>query len=404
MSGNVRKSKEKKHYRLLPCADYDLEGLESWLGRMAEKGYFLCRLGQEAAAFERREPGCVRYRLEPKQRFTGKEKDAPPPEEALALCEAYGWSYVAQGRLFYVYQTMSLEARELNTEPEIQAIGVQRALRQERLELLAITGIAAWNLLSLRQAWESRLLYLLNRGSLFYLLLLCLLLLAVAKNLRGTAYLRALFGRLASQRAAGYGKGRRQVRRNAFVHVAGRILFALLFGSLLGLCWQKAAGEKPVLLSDYEGRLPFSTLQELAADALYMETQDEERAGDTAAFSGDLLAPCILRLSQAGRFSMPDGSAADGWLTAKYYELRSPRLADELFGELLARDRLLAAEGEITPVTGLTEGYAVFYDLQGVTMLACCRQTVLWARLRLPPAAGSPQEWARRLARSLETP
>lgn len=58
-------TEQHKTRRCLPCADHDVEAMESWLTDLAAQGWFLARDGfcLAWATFVRGEPRQVRYRL-----------------------------------------------------------------------------------------------------------------------------------------------------------------------------------------------------------------------------------------------------------------------------------------------------------------------------------------------------
>ena len=77
------------------------------------------------------------YRLEALQK-TGslfRDVDTPEPEEA-ALCEHFGWEFVARYQQFYIYRSFRQDAREPNTDPQVQAL----ALRKVRRRLSSVKG------------------------------------------------------------------------------------------------------------------------------------------------------------------------------------------------------------------------------------------------------------------------
>ncbi len=128
-------------YRLPPCPSYDVEGMESWLSDQAEKGLFLCRDGFFAgiAAFDRTEPRSVRFRLEPASKAIGlfAEGGTEPDPEAKDLNEYYVWNYLASWGQFFIYFTDRQDARELNTDPAVQALALNLVRRRERGSFLS---------------------------------------------------------------------------------------------------------------------------------------------------------------------------------------------------------------------------------------------------------------------------
>ena len=121
---------EKPKYvlRLPPCPDYDVEGTECWLTDLAREGLLLKKDGLFAgvAVFERAVPQRVQYRLEAAQKDTGLLGDGYEPDpEQVELCAQYGWEYVARRGEFYIYRSHDPAARELNTDPAVQALALK---------------------------------------------------------------------------------------------------------------------------------------------------------------------------------------------------------------------------------------------------------------------------------------
>ena len=79
----------KSAYRLIPCPQYDVSGLECWLNHMAKQGYMLAKDGFFAgvATFEKTTPQTVFYQLQPAEKSTSMWADncGDPDEEAVEL-------------------------------------------------------------------------------------------------------------------------------------------------------------------------------------------------------------------------------------------------------------------------------------------------------------------------------
>lgn len=121
---------EKPKYvlRLPPCPDYDVESTECWLTDLAREGLLLKKDGLFAGVgvFERAVPQRVQYRLEAAQKDTGLLCDGYEPDpEQVELCAQYGWEYVARRGEFYIYRSHDPAARELNTDPAVQALALK---------------------------------------------------------------------------------------------------------------------------------------------------------------------------------------------------------------------------------------------------------------------------------------
>ena len=117
-------------YRLPPCPAYDVEGMERWLSGLAQEGLFLARDGFFCglATFERGEPRFAKYRLEAAQKSTSMwaEDGGEPDPEQVELSQRYAWEYIAKRGDFYIYRSFEPGARELNTDPEVQALALER--------------------------------------------------------------------------------------------------------------------------------------------------------------------------------------------------------------------------------------------------------------------------------------
>ena len=131
-------SEPKTVYRYPPCPDYDVEAMESWLSDMAAKGLVLTRDGFffGFGNFEKTEPKTMRYRLEASKYRSGTLNEYNPPEEAQELYEAMGWQYVAARGNFHIYCTEDPEARELHTDPQVQAITIDTLRRKIRRDII----------------------------------------------------------------------------------------------------------------------------------------------------------------------------------------------------------------------------------------------------------------------------
>ena len=133
MSGN--NEEKKTYYRVVPCPSYDVEGMESWLEDLAEAGLFLTTDGFffGFGFFHKEEPRKVKYRLQASE-VQGSIfwSDADEPEtEQKELSEALGWEFVCRRGEFYIYRSAKEDVRELNTDPEVQAITMKQVQKRQ---------------------------------------------------------------------------------------------------------------------------------------------------------------------------------------------------------------------------------------------------------------------------------
>ena len=131
----------KRVWRLPPCPAYDVEGMESWLTDQEARGLRLSRDGFFAgfAIFEKRESSTARYRLQPaeKGKSAWNTEDGPSDGEE-EMSAAMGWDYVARWGEFHIYRCADRQARELNTDPRVQAIALDKVRSRERMNLISL--------------------------------------------------------------------------------------------------------------------------------------------------------------------------------------------------------------------------------------------------------------------------
>lgn len=124
--------KEKQYiHRICPCHNYDIEGIQTWLEDMAKEGWILEKNGYGLCtfSFQRGKPIRLRYRLE--VLFEGKRSY----DERLAyldLIKNSGWSRIAEFQGFDIFCTEDPNARELSTDPQIQASTLTKLRHRQR--------------------------------------------------------------------------------------------------------------------------------------------------------------------------------------------------------------------------------------------------------------------------------
>ena len=102
------------------------------------------------ATFECREPQEVRYRLEAAPKSTSMWSDDGGYLE-IELGEKYAWEYVANRKDFYIYRSMDPSTRELNTDPEVQALALNAVKKRRKYVIFASAYF-----LFLRPIWSTR--------------------------------------------------------------------------------------------------------------------------------------------------------------------------------------------------------------------------------------------------------
>lgn len=120
---------KKQRWVLVPCPDYDVPAMESWLEEQAMQGLFLSKddgffLG--LACFETGNPKRVRYRLDAVPKEKAFSEFDEKKQAAIALAEEMGWEFVAEWKEFLIYRCDDAHLPELNTDPAVQALSLKR--------------------------------------------------------------------------------------------------------------------------------------------------------------------------------------------------------------------------------------------------------------------------------------
>lgn len=396
--------------RLPPCPPYDVEGTERWLGDMAAQGWRLQKDGLffGVALFEKRPPAAVRYRLEAALRQAGSWDDTGgrPDEEALALNADHGWTYLARRGQFYIYCNETPGARELNTDPQVQALAI-KAVQKRQLHNLLLTAFwwVIYPLAYLFGQGFSLLLTAARVGPVPVVLSVVIPWWMVADGILEIVHLQRLKKRLQAGIPLAHD---RPPKRRRGVYFAKRVLKAaamLLWLTLFLRLWSidtTDADKQP--LADYAGTPPFATIADLAAGD-YAPTWQALRYNYVAQWSNALVQGGMEWVEHAS-VRRADGTALQGGLYITCYNAKSEWLARALAAACLRTQRARAGKSYAAlpcPALGLDDAVAYYNELrfpclilrQGATVLQACFYQV-------GPDEEMPwEEWAGILADSI---
>lgn len=317
MAGNI--------YRLPPCPSYDIAGQESWLEDMAPRGLFPVKFINRLplVIFCKAAPKALRYRLEPMPKPASFWNPSPEPsQDMLELATQYSWEYIGRWNQFFVYCSEKNDARELNTEPEVQALSLNILKKSSRrIFLYTVVYLLFLGFLLAPGLGQSMVTY----GSVYILLLFLLLTTLVLEN--GMALWK--IHRLQTQLRSGSPMSHQaDWRKGAQVHKSGVIASYLLLAVLVG-CWLhygiKDLGLYEHPLAAYPGTPPFVTLDELNTQVPEV-TVSRINNGVYESWSDPLFPVCITWLD-GGSLSGEGGAVYGGLLEVQYCEALSPWLA-----------------------------------------------------------------------------
>lgn len=339
----MTQDKERYIYRIPPCPAYDIEGTESWLASMADQGWQLSKDGFFAglAIFGNSVPRPTRYRLTAAMKPTSMwaENGGEPDPEVVALGEMYSWEYVCVQGDFYVYRSFDPDARELNTDSEVQAAALH-IVRKRRLS--GLFSLCFWLVVyPILYFFKGGLVLAAIEAHSWYFFFTALLVACLfAGSLRDVISLGKLQKRLQS------GEVLRPTppppRQVWAYHGRTVALIALL---VLWVCISFSRWSADVLNENktplaQADPTPFATLIDIAGDGAfdYQETWPDLDYDYVQSWP-DWLAPHNIKWREHARVACADGNLLDGALEVDYHEAASPWIA-----AALARDYVRQAK------------------------------------------------------------
>ena len=334
----VEKKDTKSVHRIIPCPDYDVTGVESWLSYMAEQGYILRDGGvfRGIAAFDRCEPEKVRYRLQPAQKgFVIYDNDGPSDDE-VELNGAFGWKYVAKYGVFHIYRADDIDAREMDTDPEVQAMAMNSLHRSQRFNII---WMSIWIIVYLALVFTSQpFLSMVNRGSLISIsLVLCVVIFIVTDLVKAVSLYR-LRKKILDGEDLGSGTNWKKGARIYTVKVVIGVI-AYVAMTVLGCMFilSDGADRNQMSISEYQGEVPFRTITDLALcdDIEKVDNVDDDE--NTISEWSDILWPENYKIYEYGDIVYTDGNTYYGGLVITYHEAKNEWLADKPYQAYMQR-------------------------------------------------------------------
>lgn len=394
---------EKKKYirRPPPCHPYDVEGMESWLAAMAGKGYLLVKVPVRFGflCFKKGEPSDVSYRLDASPQGEGNWKDGGEPDPlACELGEKYGWEFVVKYRAFYIYRSGKPYARELNTDPEVQAYSLKNLMRKE-LERAVL--VAFWLVIAAGAMIRRGLPAFLDASSVSIIIFSLIFLSAFVSVLWEMIYVKKL---QFSLRRNGTLRHEKKVRDRAFIYGAGRLLPAALavFTVMISIYTFL-----PMLNHSKGGpeEIPFATAEDFLKDEI--SPNDAEKMNDTYTDLGkwkNPISPVNIYWRQETEAVGSGGKTVSCVFTADYHELISESLAQRTAEDYYRNDSQKDGR-DILDFSGIDADYLAAYrnSADYVTVIIRKGRKVIHASFYRVPGEKEeyPREWAGILAGSM---
>jgi len=336
----LQQPKSKTIYRLVPCPLYDIEALESWLGEMAARGYFLVQDGfwGDLVQFETGRPRRMRYRLDAiPVRRTVFDEPPRPSEEELEIAAAAGWQYMGNRSVFYVYCTAEPLALELNTDPKVQALSLDLLRKDVTGSLVmhvTILAIHGWKILGMP------LLAMVELGPFMGFLTLITLLWYILDSVLDVIHVRRMQRKLRQGTPLDHKK---DWKKTVLPHWGRAAL------NLFGIVWvvmllyasldETSFGRKRIPLEQYNEPLPFATIADYDPNGEYHAEDLSFGKYNTLTRKNNLFSKDFIDLWEYGRLKTSDGRILHGYLLVRYYELPNELFAQEIARELEWMDR-----------------------------------------------------------------
>lgn len=334
----VEKKDTKSVHRIIPCPDYDVTGVESWLSYMAEQGYILRDGGvfRGIAAFDRCELEKVRYRLQPAQKgFVIYDNDGPSDDE-VELNGAFGWKYVAKYGVFHIYRADDIDAREMDTDPEVQAMAMNSLHRGQRFNII---WMSIWIILYLVLIFTSQpFLSMVNRGSLISIALVLCVIIFIVTGLVKAVSLYRLRKKILDGDSLGSGTNwRKDARIYTVKAVVGIIAYVamIVFGCMFILSDGVDRNQMPI--SEYQGEVPFRTITDLVSCSDIQKVDNVDDDVNTISKWSDILWPENYKVYEYGDVVYTDGNICHGGLVITYHEAKKEWLAEKLYQAYMRR-------------------------------------------------------------------
>ena len=387
----------KRTRRLAPCPGYDVEKIESWLSDMAKDGWMLEKDGEVFGwlSFQKAAPQAVRYRLEPKKDGTGFGD--VPDTEIRELCEKYGWEYVDSYGAFFIYRSTRTDAREMNTDLQVQAAAL-KAGKGSSTVTLVLDVILLGNIFS--HFFQMPCWSLVHMGLVYHLANLVALVWSSADTFLQWRHLRRLHARLKANIPLNHSKPwRKGAPFHIFSKFAYTVVLFLLFGVMFGSC-TRSMDLDYTDTAKYPGDPPFVTAGDIIPGGSF--TNRRFLQGYNAyTVDSSFFAPVIIEWKEYGDLMTSEGEIYNGSLIVTYYKTRWPWLAEGLMEDLY-RDAEENSHFAVLDAPALDMDGVLCYNNIYPTILI--RQGNILVEASVALESGGHyllEEWAQRMAHML---
>ena len=340
----------KSVYRLVPCPQYDVSGMECWLSEMAEQGLILVQDGIfcGVATFEKGTPQKVRYCLQAASQSTSMWADnmGDPDAEEVELSKEFGWEYVAKRGEFHIYRTSDPFVRELHTDREVKALAMNAMKKRQKDNILnsLFYGIFyPWLIMR-----GKIILSMIHAGTLTISILLIAGLWMTFHSVIQAAKLIKLRKKVLNDQSLGSAKDWKKGVKAYFANnIFRKCLYIIAICLLLNLFGANISNKYYVPLTEYTKELPFKTMKDFIPNG-EMELMNMQVGNlNTVREWSDVLSDVNYEWDEAGTVSNSDGTILSGGLEVIYHETKADWIAKRLVKEYLRKAK---GEREFEPL------------------------------------------------------
>jgi len=368
----VENDKRKIVYRLPPCPDYDVEGMESWLTEMSRQGFHLCEDGFFCgiASFEKSVPKSIRYRLMADlDKRSWLDSDFSEDNELRELQEKYGWEFVAKRGDFFICRSDSADLRELNTDPDVHALAIQTVTKRYRSAV--ITDILWMILYPLLKIRGNILLTMIHIGTAYSVFTLALILEAIIGATVGAVGLSRFRKKLLERNREPVDRDWKSISIRNHIQKAAKILVLVIWCCItLSKIGDALLGEDEIPLETFGQDTPFSTMEDFVSGQGNEYDLQKYGFANTVTVWSDGISKVNYRWEEMAQIRMVEGTTLDGALYLDYHELITEQLAEMLGKEYHKLDRSKRDYTYIgTLDLGIDESFAYYNEIHQPTVV-----------------------------------
>ena len=387
---------EKTIYRPIPCPRHDAEGMELWLEDMAANGLHFEKdsFFMGFASFAKGEPKKMRYRLEPTEKQLSVMDTHVPEAEQLELAEKFGWEFAGtSGQNHYIFRTENEDAREMNTDPEVQALALKKLRKRQVSDLISVIITAI--IYPLITMHGKLMLYLIMPGPWITLSIAAMVIWTLILRVQALAYTTRLRKKILS---GADNKNRAAPKGMKYIFSRAAFILAWLACGVgcIAVVMASIGESNKVLLENFEGNVPFITLQEILPEGEYA-AEDFWQDNSIIEWS-NFITPYNAEYREYGVVKTQGGNHS-GSYNANFHIAANERIANLIAKAYRSKDGLKKTQLIDAEALGVDYAYTYLHDM-GLLIQSGCK-VIHMTFTNYGENKLSPEEWYEIIAESM---